>query len=169
MMAFGLNQKLVKKIEEVNSALGSFFGDMNENLKNIDGTVGIISGEFGTDTPISGVITTKGELSTSLRSLIMEHSDLQEDGKYVRFHKGEVKGGLSVSECAEELKGSILGMVFSSSYVNEMGGGGSLTGCFKYVVFKMSPEDGGLEIKFEAKTDNPKENVLLTIVKDCEK
>lgn len=169
MMAFTLTPKLVKKFEKISDALGgALLGSVTDWLKNIDGTVGVISGGEGEGRSFSGVMTTKGEVSQSLKDLISSNlGSISEDGKYLKFSEGDVKGALSVEECAEELKGSCLGFVVSASALANIGYDSSNLEGFKNFIMKMSPESGGIELEFEANTFNEKENALLTILKSA--
>ena len=170
MMAFTVNSKLFKKIDQVLSAFGgSFFGNLNDMFNNVDGTVGFISGSDNMEA-VSGVITTKGDVSKNLKDLITNQiAPVSQDGKYLRFSKGNVSGGLSVAECADELKGSCLGIVADASSLNSVGYTGNEVPGFKNLVFKFKPDSGGLEIELEIKTTDPKENALLTFLKSQNK
>lgn len=167
MMAFTVNPKLIKKFDQILSAFGgSFFGNLNDMFKNVDGTVGFISGADNMET-ISGVVTTKGEVSKELKDLISNQiAPVSQDGKYLRFSKGAVSGALKVAECAEDLKGSCLGIVSDASGLNSVGYNENAVPGFKNLVLKFKPESGGLEIDLEIKTANPNENSLLTLLRN---
>lgn len=168
MMAFTLNSKLIKKFEQLGSAFGGvLFGNLGEMFKNVDGTVGIVSSGNGVGESINGVVSTKGEVSKSLKDLISnEMGAVKEDGKYLRFSKGDVKGSLSVEDCANELKGCCLGFVLDPSGFQSVGYGDAAPTGLKEVVFKLNPESGGLEVEIDVKTTDPKENALLTILRN---
>lgn len=168
MMAFTLNSKLVKKFEQISSAFGGgLFGDLTETLKNVDGTVGVaVSGE-GVDESMNGVITTKGDISPMLRDLISRMiAPVSQDGKYLRFSKGDVKGKLTVEECADELKGCCLGIIVDPSSFQTVTNNSEASVPFRCLSIKFSPESGGLEMEMELKTLDPKENSLLTLLKN---
>ena len=167
MMAFTVNSKLIKKFEQVGTALGgSLFGDLGDMFKNVDGTIGLVSSGSGIGESIKGVVTTKGEVSKTLKDLISNQiAPVSEDGKYLRFSKGDVKGNLNVSECADELKGSCLGMVFDASGYNSIDYMESAPKAFKSLVLKFKPESGGLELELEINTTEPNENALLTLLR----
>ena len=164
LMAFTINPELVKKFEKIGTSFGgSLFGDIGQALKNVDGTVGVIAN--GDNKSVAGIVTTTGDISQELKDMISENMGaVSIDGKYLQFKKGEVTGSLNVSECAEALKGSCLGMVFDSASLKSMDSEAAPKG-FKFGVIKMSPESGGVEFEVEAKTANPKENALLTLIK----
>ena len=167
MMAFTVNSKLIKKFDQILSAFGgSFFGNLNEMFKNVDGTIGFISG-YDNMEAVAGVVTTKGDVSKDLKDLISNQiAPVSQDGKYLRFSKGNVNGSLNVAECADELKGCCLGIVSDASGLNSVGYNENAVPGFKNLVLKFKPESGGLEIELEIKTSDPKENALLTFLKN---
>lgn len=167
MMAFTVNSKLIKKFEQISSAFGgALFGDLSESMKNVEGTIGVIASSNGEDESFNGVITTKGEVSPALRDLISRiFAPVSQDGKFLRFSQGDVKGSLNVEECAEDLKGCCLGLVVDASGLKSTGYGSAPQG-FKNLILKFQPESGGLEMELEIKTTDPKENALLTILKN---
>lgn len=165
MMAFTLNQKLIKKFDQLGAAFGGLFGDFGDKFKNIDGTVGIVASGRNGEENINGYITTKGEVTPDLRDLITRLiAPVSQDGKYLRFSKGNVTGNLSVTECADELKGCCLGFVMDTSAWNNTGYG-EAPADFRSLCVKFKPESGGLEMEMELKTTNEKENALLAIIK----
>lgn len=163
MMAFTVNSKLIKKFDQLGSLMGgALFGDVSENLKNVDGTVGLVASPGDVEESINGVVTTKGELAKSLKDLISKSiAPISEDGKYLRFSKGDVKGELSVEECAEELKGCCVGLVLGAPFLNTSG---TVANMPKSIAVKLKPESGSLELEIEMKTSDPKQNALLSIL-----
>lgn len=169
MMAFTMNSKLVKKFDQISSAFGgAMFGDLGDTFKNVDGTIGVVTGANGMET-LKGVITTKGDVSKSLKDLISNLlAPVSQDGKLLTFSKGDVTGHLDVAECAEELKGCCLGIVVDASGLNNVGyDAPEMAAGFKSLVVKFKPEGGGLEMEFEMNTADPKENALQTFLKDA--
>ena len=166
MMAFTVNSKLIKKFDQILSAFGgSFFGNLNEMFKNVDGTMGFITS--GNMDSMSGVITTKGEVSKELKDLISNQiAPVSQDGKYLRFAKGQVAGNMNVAESAEELKGCCLGIVADIAGLNSTGYDAKNVSGFKNIVLKFEPESGGLEIKLDIKTTDEKENSLITFLRN---
>lgn len=166
MMAFTVNSKLVKKLEQISAAFGgSIFGDPGELFKNVDGTIGLVSSGDKLDSAMKGFVTTKGEVSKDLRDIISRMvAPVSEDGKYLRFSKGEVTGNLSVEKAAEELKGSCFGMVIDASAMSGLNLGKDVTGGIQSFMLKFEPESGGLEIKIEVKSTNSKENFLKSMM-----
>ena len=167
MMAFTITPKLVKKFDQLGNALGgALFGDLGSTFMNIDGTVGIVSCGSSESQSVNGVITTKGDVSSTLRDLVSTYmGPVSMDGKLLKFSKGDVSGKLPVEECAEELKGCCLGLVTDPSGFDSAGLGESAPGGFKKFVVKMKPESGGIELELELTTVDPKENALLTLLK----
>ena len=165
MMAFTINSKLIKKLNQAASAFGSWI-KIGELLNNVDGTVGLVSTGDGIGESVNGVVTTKGDVSKELKDMISTWvSPVSQDGKLLRFSKGDVKGNLDVAECADELKGCAMGLIVDASELNNLGYGISAPAGFKTFVLKMKPESGGIELELELNTTNPKENALLTILK----
>lgn len=169
MMAFTLTPKLVKKLDDINDTFGGIlFADLGSKLKNVDGTVGIIgSASDMNNISTQGVITlSKGDLSQDIRDFISEYlGNLTQDGKYVRFSKGDVSGNLSVEECAEELKGCYYGLIMNPAELMAMGYEQIPSTGIKNVVFKLDPDSGGIEVKLEINTVAENENALLTLLK----
>lgn len=165
MMAFTVSQKMIKKINEISQAFGGFFGlDVKELLKNVEGTVGLVAAGNNNDTYLNGFVTTKGEMSQELKNAISEYlGALNVDGKLVRFKKGAEQGNLSVAQCADLLKGSCFGCVISASEADNFGNMSAPKG-FEYIVIKLEPESGSLELDVEAKTVDPQTNSLLVIL-----
>ena len=166
MMAFTLNQKLVKKLDQLSKAFGGFLlGDLGATLKNVDGTVGVVvSGKYGEEN-INGFITTKGDINADLREVVSRYiAPVSQEGKYLRFSKGNVSGALTVEECADELKGCCFGLVFDAGAWKDTGYGNSSYD-FKSLALKFKPDSDGLEMEFELKTNQPSENSLITILK----
>lgn len=169
LMAFTINSKLIKKFDQLSSLFGmGLFGDLSDTFKNIDGTVGL-AGSGDKFSTIRGFVTTKGEVSPILRNLISENiGAVSLDGKYLRFATGDEVGSMEVDQCAEELKGACVGIVFNNEAMKDSFYGWNLGNGVNYAVLKCKPDSGGLEIELEIKTDNPKENALLTLLKNCE-
>lgn len=169
MMAFTLNSKLIKKFDQLGQAFGgALFGDLNEMFKNVDGTVGIVASTKVGEESYKGIITTKGDIKPALRDFISGmFGTVSQEGKYLTFSKGEVVGKLNVAECADDLKGSCLGMVVDASGLNSVMSGGNVPSGFSKLVLKFKPESGGLEVDLEVKTADPKENALMTILRSA--
>ena len=167
MMSFTVNSKLIKKFDQLGSLMGgALFGDLGDMFKNIDGTVGIVSGGGDMEESINGVITTKGDLNKMFKDFISNnYAPIKEDGKLMRFAKGEVKGNLTIEECSEALKGSCVGLIFDATGLKGMGYDNPIPMNYKWMAIKLKPESGGLEMELEIKTQSPKENALLSIIK----
>lgn len=168
MVAFSITPKLVKKFEQVGGAFGgSLFNELSDKFKNIDGTVCVITNSPNVSNGIAGVVTTKGDVSQSLKDLISEKiAPVSMDGKLLKFSKGDVSGQLSVDECASALKGSYLGMIFDKSFLSQSGYAGQQYNWLSNVSFKINPDSGGLGFEIIVKTTEAKENSLLTILRN---
>lgn len=166
MMAFTLNQKLIKKFQQLGTSFGgAMFGDLGNMFKNVEGTVGLIGCSSDGEESFQGIVETKGEVNQELRNTISRFlAPVSQDGKYLRFSKGEVNGNLPVAECADQLKGSCLGFVFDAR-AWDTSGYGDVPVAFKYMAVAFKPESGSLELEVELKTADPSENALITCLK----
>lgn len=169
MMAFTVNSKLIKKLDQISSAFGgAFLGNLKDVLENVDGTIGIATGGEGMASSVNGFLTKKGAISSTLKDLISGNvENVKEDGKFLRFTTGDVKGNLNVEKAAEDLKGCCLGFVADPTGINSLGYTRNDASGFRAFVLKFKPESGGLEMEFELKTQNENENGLLTLLKGC--
>lgn len=175
LLAFTVTPKMIKKFEKVASAFGGTLGNIGETLKNVDGTVAVVSSSPDNDgfQSLNGVITTKGDVSMELKDLVSSGiAPIREDGKYLRFSKGVVSGSLNVADCANMIKGSCLGAVIdlrgmeiAGNYIPKDASEVS----FHSMALTLMPEGGGLELKLVINGINSKENILLTILKAINK
>lgn len=169
LFAFTLTPKMVSKLEKAGSALGgALFGNMGDMLKNVDGTIAVAYSSLMTQgrQNMNGVITTKGDVSLQLKDLVTSmFGPVREDGKFLRFSSGTVTGALTVEECAGMLKGSCLGFVADLKGMENAAPLGEASSSFKSIALSLSPESGSLELKIVLKGNDPKENMILTILK----
>ena len=167
MMTFTVTPKLIKKFDKLGESFGgALFGNLEETFKNVDGTVGVVTGSAGVNESLRGVVTTKGEVSTALKDMIStEMGEIGMDGNLLKFSHGDVKGNLTVEECAEALKGCCLGVIVDNEGIKNLGYGWSLPEGFQKLVMKCEPESGSLEFKLEVTTTDNKENALITFLK----
>lgn len=171
MIAFTLTPKMVSKIGKIGSAIGgNLFGDLTSYLKNVDGTIGALwsnptSGEYRT---VTGVVTTKGEVSQQLKDIISNMvAPVREDGKLLRFSNGLVSGRLNVKESCDKLKGSCLGGVINLQGLKEVNGSlPAEAGSFENLIFTMNPDSGGLTFKFTLTGSDSKENILVSLLRN---
>lgn len=170
MMAFTVNSKLIKKFDKVGSALGgALFGDLGDTFKNVDGTVGIVTGGEGIGESVTGLITTKGDLSKVLMDMVSQYmGTISTDNKFMRFSKGDVKGGLSVEECAEELKGCCMGIIVDPAKADDSNFGLKCPQGFRSIALKFKPESGGLQLEVEAKTTDQNQNALEVLLSNAQ-
>lgn len=166
LMAFTVNQKMLKKFEKLGNAFGgSQFGDFGEAFKNVDGTVALMVGGAGNEN-IQGFVTTKGEVNPQLRNVISRLlAPVSQDGKYLRFSKGEVVGSLSVEEIADEFKGCSLGLVTDDAGMENLGWGFKVPEDFRCVFVKLKPESGSMELEIEIETKNKDQSSLLALLR----
>ena len=166
LLALTITPKLVEKISKIGTAIGgSLFDNLTGIFKNIDGTIGIAISGQGTSDAVAGVITTKGDVSQDLRDMISSQiGPVQEQGNLLTFSNSPVSGSLQISELAEMLKGSCIGFATGMQFINA-NSKTAMPSSFKSMAVKLEPEGKGLELKFEVKGTDPKENILYTILK----
>lgn len=166
LLAMNITPKLIQKIEKLSSAFGGgILANLKETLKNVDGTVAIAIGAG--QEAISAIITTKGQVSNELNTLLsMTMDNVNQDGNYLRCSRGNLTGGMTVATCADNLKGDCLGLVadFQSLKVNS-GSYNNLPSSISTVTFAGEPHSGGLRLKMEVKTADDKENFLMSVIK----
>lgn len=162
--AMVISKDLVKKIENVSSSLGgNMLGPVVKMLSSLDGTAAVAVGDV--DNPqdaISGVVTTDGQPSLDLMSLLSQFAPTRKDGKLVWLKKGEVAGGLDVAQASDYLKGATLGVVVSAD-------GNSIdskTNIFKTFAFSLNPDKGGVELRLMIEGKNADENILMSLLKE---
>lgn len=157
-----ISQKLVEQVKKglgntVPAAFASFF----DAIGCLDGTIAVAadpnSGYY------DGVITTNGKNVTSLTDLLGQMQiPVKIDGNILKISKGTVKGS-PVANLSPALKGAMFGCVITPNVGNNKKNLAEM----KYAAFSLHPEDGSLELKFTLKSDKPKENILLTIIRNA--
>lgn len=167
LVALTVTPKTIDKLDKLGSAFGGgIFGKLTETLKNIDGTIAIASsGEKFSD--VNGIVTTSGDVSSDVKSFISQASDtMAEEGKYLKFSKGEVSGSLSVDNVAGLLKDYCMGAVLDIKSVDGMFGmDPKVAASFSTVTIGLKPDDGGVKLKTEIKAVDQKENILISLLK----
>lgn len=169
LLAFTLTPKMIQKFEKIGSAIGgSLFNNFSESLKNIDGTVAFALGEGGES--MSGVVTTTGEVSRDINNLLsMGGISFSQDGKILRLSRGTTMGGISVDECADNLKGYCFGIVIDMKTLQKTAGGpSSFMTSLSNLTLGLEPKSGSIELKLNVKTVDPKENFLISLIKEIQ-
>ncbi|MCH5232039.1 MAG: hypothetical protein J1E78_00265 [Muribaculaceae bacterium] len=166
LLAFTLTPKLIDKFEKLGSVLGgSLFGDFKDTFKNIDGTVGVALSNLNGDPKINGVISTKGKASDELIGLITTGlAPVKVDGNQLRFSNGTSTGNASVADLSEMLKGCWFGVAFDMSGDINPITGKQIPDSMKSASVRLFPRDGSLELIFNLKSNQPKQNILLTLL-----
>jgi len=164
--AVSITKDLMKKIENVSSSLGgNMFGVVLNMLGSLDGTVAVALSSLDFDNMsqgISGVITTDGNPSPDLMSLLSNVAPPRKDGNLVKFSSGVVSGGLDVARAADFLKGATLGVVINAG-ASDLGG---KKDGFKTVAMSLNPEKNGIVLKVMVTGIDEDENMLLTMLKN---
>ncbi len=137
VVALAVSPEMVKKLREETGGKGfSMIGVIAGMISCVDGTCAAAVSESGN---MTGVIATTGRGTTDLSSMLSELGmTVSKEGNLLRFGKGEVSGGMSVSEAAAELKGSMAGAVYSGK------SGKVASDKISSVVVTLNPEKGGL-------------------------
>lgn len=158
-----ITKEFLKKVEKVSSSLGgNMLGPVIKMLGSIDGTVAVAMSNV--DNPsegISGVVTTDGNPSLDLMSLLSQVAPTQKDGKLVRIKNGTVAGGLNVAKASEYLKGSTFGVVVNAA-------GNSLdvkNNGIKTYAISLNPDKSGVSLHLTMEGKNEGENMLMTLLK----
>lgn len=162
LFGFTMTPKLVKKLEKVSSALGAgVFGDLNDLLENVDGTVGVaLNDEYSIN---KGIITTKGKVSSDLSSLLsMFANNISQEDNYLLFSQGTAGGAIPINDIAEELEDYTIGLVADLQGLTSVA---KVPEGFSNIIVGLEPESGSLKLEFKLKTADKKENFLLTALK----
>lgn len=160
--AVSVTKDLVKKLGKLSTSLGGAIGPVLSMVSSIDGTAAVAISD--TDNPLEGisaVVTTDGNPSLDLMNLLSQVAPTKKDGKFIRMSRGVLKGGLSVSEASDMLKGSALGFVINADAPGIEASENGL----RTVAFCLSPENGGIAVKITVKGTDSSENMLLTLIK----
>lgn len=162
--AISITKDLVKRIEKVSSSLGgNMFGPVLDMLGSVDGTVAVaLSSIDNPEDGVSAVVTTDGNPSSELMSLLSQFGPTRKEGKLVKVKSGEVSGTLDVASAADFLKTTTMGIVINSGSSSL----GSQAEGMQTMSLGLAPENGSIVLKISATGSNPDENMLLTILKN---
>ena len=162
LFAMSLNKKLIEKLENTFSMLiGQSSYKYIEALKNADGTFAFALGNDFNNVyeNVKGVMTTDGNASIDLKSMLSNWAPISEDGKYIRFSRGTVQGTLDVAKYAEKLKGATIGLALSSDFISEV-----VRNDIESMVLKLDPDSGGMKFEFDLYGKENDQNILITLI-----
>ena len=157
--AIAVPHKMIEKlIKETSSQSPSVFGMYLNATKCIDGTCAVA---VGSSDGVRGVLTTNGENSTAISEFLGSSGiTITKDGKLLRLSKGEITGNAEVAELSKNMKGSIAGVA-----VYKMDSMKMMKNAVNSVIFTLNKQGDGILLKFNVKSNNDKENFLLSIIK----
>ncbi len=155
VVAVSIPQKLIKKIKEQLDSQ-PLFKIYLEALSPIDGTVAVIAGEDNKDYNL--VAQTDGENTSDLMKMLGSLGTTSKEGKMIYVKKGIVTGKAPLPELAAPLKGAYAGVSTTATSSHMKG--------VKSVSMTLVPSDGSVGLKLKAFGDDPKVNLLETIVKE---
>ena len=167
--AFTITPALVNKFSRMMESFSGFMGfDINSVLQNINGTIGL-AGNIRNET-IAGIITTNGELDQDQIGILKSFNDfgmisINQDGNYLEVSNGLLYGDLGIDECTKALQGCWMGFVLSPQVIASSDPYVAIPEEIDYIVFKLQPKSGSAEWVFEIKSENPNENILITLLK----
>ena len=159
LMAIDLSAALIKKLQGVASMVGQQgYADM---LSPIDGTAAIgLSDAQNPGQGLRAVITTKDGANQALLGILGLAGQTKTDGKYVMLTAGAGSGkGMPVKEAASKLKGSTFGIVVAGEAFKSVELPVSL------LTARLMKEHDSLELDLVVKSDNPKENAAITLLR----
>lgn len=163
IMGIAVTKDLVKKIEKAASSLGgNMIGGMSDMLKNLDGTSAIAMSLEEDDAAYNAVITTDGDASQSLMSMLSAMGSTRKDGKYVLLSKGNVGGTLEVAKIADQIKGAAIALAFDPDYMSKTFA--ETTIGLNEGVMTLKPEKGSLVFNMTLRSKEKDTNILITLL-----
>lgn len=160
LAAIAIPNKMIQKLtKETSSQSPSMLGMYLQALQGLDGTAAFA---FNSGSGLNGVITTNGaNLNALTQFLDGSGINVAKEGNTLRLSKGSVAGPASVDDLAKEMKGAVAGIAVSSP--EDLG---NLKGSIKNAVFTLVKEGSGIVLKASVKSNDDKENFLLTLIKN---
>lgn len=164
LFAMTINKKMVEVLQKSFSPLlGPNGSSYFNSLKAADGTFAIAIGNDTISEALDnfrGVLTTDGNPSVELKSLISILGPIKVDGKLLKFYRGEMTAGNIVADNVDKLKGATMGVVVSSSLMSDY------LSSLEMAAIKAVPESDGIRLDIEVASTTKNENFLLTALKE---
>lgn len=159
--AMSIPAKLIKQIQDQVSDKPSIIGIYLSALSSIDGTVALALDHK--NEAFSAVLTTTGDNTSALMDMLGSMGTVTKEGNRIFVNKGTVSGKTPVKELAEYLKGTGAGVVADAA----MAGAGSMIPetAMQTSIMSLQPDGDGIGLRITTRSNNDKENILLTIVK----
>lgn len=152
LVAVAIPAKLIQQLKKSTEGAPSVLGIYLMALNCVDGTAAVA---IGPDSQFDGIITTNGQSTSDLMSLMKGMvADTKLDGKYILFGSREAgKGAVSIARMGEALKGAVAGAVVTKGDVPQI----------EMTAVRLEPESGSLHLQIEVKTRNADKNFLEAI------
>ena len=154
LFAVAIPNKLIKKLtEETSSKSPSMLGLYLQGMTGLDGTAAVAFNEKG---DMKGVISTNGKNLSPLTMLLDEQQiNVTRDGDALRISKGAAMDGAEISTLASPLKGAIAGVSMATRAGRPFKAAG-------ISAFSLRQEGKGIKLSFMMRSDDKKENILLS-------
>lgn len=157
LMAMAIPQKLVKQLKEQVSGQPSMLSIMMSALQPLDGTSAVALSENGS--AMKAAISTTGDNTTDLMSLLQASgAKVEKKDKVIFATQGVVQGQQTVKDLSKTLEGDAAGVVVGKMKDTPAG--------FKVATTKLVPENGSMVLQVEVSSDNDKDNILVTLLKN---
>ena len=116
---------------------------------------------------LKGTVTTNGQSTGQLTSFLDGLGlSVKLDGKMLQVSKGQLQGTASVADLAADLKGAVAGL----AAVNPKPGTSSrFEAQLKSFALTLKPASSSIELHFDAKSTQPDQNFLLTLLRSADK
>lgn len=166
LFAMGIPHKLIEQLQkDTQSKSASLLGIYLQALGAINGTVAIASDTDGN--ALKGTVTTNGQSTGQLTSFLDGLGlTVKLDGNMLQVSKGQLTGTTPVTELAADLKGAVAGL----AAVNPKPGATTrFEGQLKSFALTLKPASSSIELNFNAKSTQPDQNFLLTILRTADK
>lgn len=166
LFAMSIPHKLIEQLQkDTQSKSASMLGIYLQTLGSIDGTVAVAA-DNGANA-LKGVVTTNGQSTSQLTSMLSGLGlTVRLDGKMLLFNKGQMTGNTPVAELAKDFKGSVAGL----AAVNPAAGkSDSAAGQIRSFSITLRPESSSIALRFSAKSMQPDQNFLLTLLRSADK
>lgn len=161
IFAMSITKDVTKKVEKAVSSFGGMANQIMEILKPLDGTVAVAAGGDGDlGSTLEGVVTTDGEPSRDFMTMLSQFGTTRIDGKFVRFSKGAVSGGLDIAKVADSFKGASVGFALNMKAREIMGENSVMNALY----LSGKPDGKSVDLEVTLETSDPSRNSLLTLL-----
>lgn len=157
LYALAVPQQMIAKLKKDTSSKGiSLLGAYLEPLGCLDGTLAVAG------SPLEGkmILTTTGQNTAGLIDMAQSIAGIEfkKDGKLLVSQSGSPRGALSAEKEASEFKNAMGGFIMKNNGISWLP---RAIDTFSVMLYS---EDGGIEVKAEAKTADEKKNAMLSLL-----